>query len=187
MTTFEEDAHTMGQKHDTGSASFFRPFTPQGAAQWIEKIFKADWTNPSNPIRSGGFATGASSIAEAVTPYYRSLFATKTIDPTAAETCWNTLRSGDRVHPPTAKRCSTPIEADEATRTCNILPTAKAPGPDRIPNKFYKTFSAIVGPILAKVVNESRQKGTFPPGFSGGIITLLYKKRTETTQETTGP
>ena len=177
MTTFEEVAYDMGKKHDTGSASFFRPFTPKGAAQWIEKIFNADWTNPSNPIRSGGFATAASSIAAAVTPYYKHLFAPKTIDPVAAEECWKALRTGNKVHPPTATRCSEPIDQKEATKTCNILPTGKAPGPDRIPNKFYKTFSATVGPIIAKVINESRKKGVFPPGFSDGIITLLYKKK----------
>ncbi len=177
MTTFEEIAYDMGKKHDVGSAAFFRPFTPKGAAQWIEAIFIADWTNPSRPVRTGAMATAASSIAAAVTPYYEKLFATKTIDPDAAEECWNTLRTGDRVHPPTADRCSASLTPEEATQTCNRLPTGKAPGPDRIPNKLYKTFSARVGPIIAKVVNESRSKGVFPPGFSSGIITLLYKKK----------
>ncbi len=177
MTTFEEIAYDMGKKHDVGSAAFFRPFTPKGAAQWIEAIFIADWTNPSRPVRTGAMATAASSIAAAVTPYYEKLFATKTIDLDAAEECWNTLRTGDRVHPPTADRCSASLTPEEATQTCNRLPTGKAPGPDRIPNKFYKTFSARVGPIIAKVVNESRSKGVFPPGFSSGIITLLYKRK----------
>ena len=178
MTTFEEVAYDMGKKHDIGSASFFRPFKPQGAAQWVEQIFKADWTNPSVPVPTGETATAASEIASAVTPYYESLFAPKHIDPAAAEECWKSLRTGNRVLPPTAERCAAPLTKEEATRTCNILPTGKAPGPDRIPNKFYKTFSAIVGPIVAKVVNESRNKGSFPPGFSsGGIITLLYKKK----------
>ena len=53
----------------------------------------------------------------------------------------------------------------------------KSPGPDKIPNKFYKSLSAVIAPILANVINESHEKGEFTPGFSDGLIALLYKKK----------
>ena len=48
-TTFhsvEESAYAKGAAHDNGSASFFRRFTPRGAAHWINSIFNADWSDP---------------------------------------------------------------------------------------------------------------------------------------------
>ena len=177
MHTYEEIAYSRGQRHDVGSASFYRPFTPRGAAHWVEEIFNADWTDPSNPVRDGTSTTAAPEIAEAITPFYGSLYGQKTIDPACAEKCWATLRTGNRVPPPTAEMCSKPISDDDATSTCNVLPTGKSPGPDRIPNKFYKVFSKKVGPIVAAVVNESRNCGCFPEGFSDGLIALLYKKK----------
>ena len=73
MHTYEEIAYSRGQRHDVGSASFYRPFTPRGAAHWVEKIFNADWTDPSNPIRDGTTTTEAPRIAEAITPFYETM------------------------------------------------------------------------------------------------------------------
>ena len=41
----EEIAYNMGKQHDVGTAAFYRPWKPKGAAQWVERVFKADWTH----------------------------------------------------------------------------------------------------------------------------------------------
>ena len=175
--TTEEIAYNRGKSHDNGSAAFFRPWKPRGAAQWITKIFTADWSNPSNPIRDGTSCEDPAKIAEASTPYWSSLFTRKATLPAKAEACLKTLRTGNRVLPPSAAKCGAAVTHQDVSRTCNTLPTGKSPGPDRIPNKFYKTFSAVIAPILANVINESHEKGEFTPGFSDGLIALLYKKK----------
>ena len=173
--TVEESAYAKGATHDTGSASFFRPFTPRGSAHWINSIFNADWADPSNPQRQGTFATVSSQIAAAITPYYQSLFSHRT--PVNPETCWSTLRSGNRVLPPTAADCDKPISASEIEDICNTCPTGKSAGPDAIPNAFYKTFSQVIAPILEQVFEESKAAGELPDGCSDGLIALLYKKK----------
>ena len=173
----EDIAFKKGGHHDTGSASFYRPFTPRGAAQWINSIFNASWTDPSNTARNGSVTSQASKIAAAITPYYKALFARKQNDPQAEEECLKTLRSGNRVLPPTAEACGKKITTDELEDHMNTLPDGKSPGPDGLPYKFYKTFSAVLAPILEQVFNESHSSGLLPPGCSDGYISLLYKKK----------
>ena len=170
---------------DTGSAAFYRPYTPKGSNHWINEIFHADWTNPSNPKKTGTSATDPSKISAALTPYYSSLFAEKpSINP---ERPLATLESGNKVLPTTAAKCGAPISAGEIQDTCDMLPTGKSPGPDLIPNAFYRIFSAKVTPILERVYAESKQRGALPKGCSDGLISVLYKKRREPTRETTAP
>ena len=172
----EEIAYNLGKAHDTGSASFYRPWKPKGAAQWITETIVADWTDTQNPIITGT-QKGAAKQAATATTYWSSLFKKKPTNQNAFNTCLTTLSSGNRVQPPTAARCDEPIHLDEITSVCNTLPLNKSPGPDRLPNKFYKTMSSIVAPILLEVYNESREQGSFGEGFSAGIISVLYKKK----------
>ena len=89
-----------------------------------------------------------------------------------------TYASVNSIHPPTAQACGGAIDCETDTLpTIETIPSGKSPGPDRIPNKFYKTFSAVIGPILTKVFNEAHQQNTLPPSMLEGIITVLYKKR----------
>ena len=59
----------------------------------------------------------------------------------------------------------------------NTLPTGKSPGPDRIPNKFYKNFSRLIAIPLTNMLNESKASGSFPAETTDGTISLLYKKK----------
>jgi hypothetical protein len=142
MHAYEQIAYDMGKKHDVGSAAFYRPFTPKGAAHWISQLFKADWSDPSNPQKYGTPVTEAKDIAPEVTKYYENIFRTKTIaDKDCAQKCLDTLTDPDspRVLPPTAAMCGMKITHDESIATCNRLPTEKAPGPDRIPIFFTRS------------------------------------------------
>ena len=172
----EDVAFTKGKHHDNGSAAFFRPWKPRDSYHWIESIFNADWSDPSNPIRDGTTTNEPDKIPEAITPYYASLYSHKPIDTDAKDICIDTLRAGNRVLPPTATECGKPITAPELEDTMNLLPTGKAAGPDGLPNKFYKVFSKTLAPILEKVFEESLANGKLPPAVGDGLITLLYKK-----------
>ena len=189
----EKEAYSNGQKHDVNTAAFHRQWTPQNSAQWVEDIILRDWTDPSNPrplARSPANETRHDHIASAFTEYYKPLYADKPpkrsgtaydgspIDP--FQVAIDTLKQGDRVLPPTADRCGAPITAEEVSHTSAYLPLGKSPGPDRIPNKFYRVFEKLTSPILTKVYNESREKGHFPKTLSEGIISVLYKKKDRT-------
>ena len=58
----------------------------------------------------------------------------------------------------------------------NNLPLGKSPGPDRLPNQFYRTYSAILSEILTGVFNEARETGKLPDSCTQGLISILYKK-----------
>ena len=84
---------------------------------------------------------------------------------------------GKQSAPPSAAKCGYAVTHQDVSRTCNTLPTGKSPGPDRIPNKFYKTFSAVIAPILANVIHESHEKGEFTPSFSDASSHSYIRKR----------
>ena len=120
----EDFALRQGAKHDTGSAAFFRPWKPRDSYHWVDFIFNATWTDPNTPVRDGTSTTDPSQIPLAITPYYESLYSHKASDPVAAQICLDTMRSGNRVLPPTAAKCGAPISRNELEDIMNLLPTA---------------------------------------------------------------
>ena len=177
----EKDAYEQGQKHDVSSAAFYRQWTPRNSDQWVEELIRRDWSDPSNPQPDPSQADKENDhkrVAEAFTEYYKPLFADKPVDQAAKEEALRTLRKGRRVLKPTAAECDADIHKDEVLHTCAYLPIGKSPGPDRLPNKFYRVFSKVIAPILTHVFNESRQPGkSLPKTLHEGIISVLYKKK----------
>ena len=188
----EKEAYSNGQKHDVNTAAFHRQWTPKNSAQWVDEVILRDWTDPSNPqMPPDGLPTTEThhnKIAEAFTEYYKPLFADKppqttgtAIDGTPInpfQTAIDTLKDGNRVQPPTAKKCGLPITPEEVEHTMAYLPEGKSPGPDRLPNKFYRVFSKPLSIILTHVYNESKEvHGQLPGTLRQGIISVLYKKK----------
>ena len=188
----EKEAHSNGQKHDVNTAAFHRQWTPKNSAQWVTELIRKDWTDPSNPLPppDGQPATEThhDKIAEAFTAYYKPLYADKppvtagfAIDGTPInpfQVAIDTLKSGNRVQPPTAKKCGLPITPEEVEHTMAYLPKGKSPGPDRLPNQFYRVFSKPLSIILAHVYNESKEiHGHLPETLRQGNISVLYKKK----------
>ena len=177
----EEFAVKHGASHDTGRAAFYRQWTPRNAAQWVDGVMRADWTDPSKPVDRTTPATHKRDVADAFADYYKHLFAEKTPNLAALRDALDALASGNKVLPPTAARCAAAIDNAETEATCEHLPTGKSPGPDRLPNKFYVTFSKLISPILTAVFNEARDAsargdGGLPASMLGGIVSVLYKK-----------
>ena len=96
----EQFAVKEGNTHDTGRAAFFRQWTPQNSAQWVEAIMTADWTDPSKPVHKGPHTVEASEIANAFAQYYKPLFADKPPDPKALEIALAALAKGNKVFCP---------------------------------------------------------------------------------------
>ena len=180
--TLEKEAHNMGKGHDKCTKEFFRPWKPTHSAQHIARMKKADWTDPSAPSFTGEIAQGDSAVLDALTSYYEALFGKKTTKPESVEKCLETLKDPNsrRVLAPTASACDADITVKEVSDTMGELPLGKSPGPDRLPNKFYKTFSKLLAPILTQVFNEARKRGELPPTCTEGLISVLYKKKDRT-------
>jgi hypothetical protein len=75
--TLEKEAYNMGKGHDRCTAEFFRPWKDTHAAQHIEAMMKADWTNPSSPVLTQPLqhARGDKAVLAEQTKYYLALFA----------------------------------------------------------------------------------------------------------------
>ena len=179
--TVEEQAWQRGAKHDTGSAAMYRTITPRSADQWINAIAQADWSDPSNPEwlprDEHPPVTVAGKIAGALRKYYKALFSRKTPEPAAKTKARAALKRGRQVLPPTAARCGEPMTADEIRCVSLSLPTGKAPGPDRLPNAFYKNFADKLCHLLAAAFNEAHTEGQLPDQMREGLISILYKKK----------
>ena len=173
----EDFAVRQWETHDTGRAAFHRQWTPKNAAQWVPDVMNADWTDPSNPTNIQKPISDAPKIANGFKQYYGPLFGEKRPDPEHLSTARELLRNGRRVLDPTAEMCAAPLEATELRAISENLPTDKSPGPDRLPNKFYKVFSRVVAPILAAVFNKAREAGSLHPRILEGQISVLYKKK----------
>lgn len=82
---------------------------------------------------------------------------------------------------------------DEATRKMNneaiteldilaaikTLSKNKAPGPDGIGSKFYKTFALKLGRILEKVFQDIHKRGLLPPSMRKAHTVLIRKKQNQ--------
>ena len=182
--TLEGEAYNNGKKHDVGSSEFFRQWNPARPNQAPHKMQEADWTDLSNPTHTGNTVSSTSQILKEFTKYYTSLFADKNTDPLshATQNCLHTLSDPDpdgntrRVLKPTADLCDAPILAKEIADAISALPTGKSPGPDRLPCRFYKTFSETIALILHKVYEESIANNELHDTCLEGLISVLYKK-----------
>jgi len=166
-------------RSELGRAAFYRPYLKGCKAQWISQMWKANWSDPSNPSDEG-IEKEPSKIATTLKNYYQSLYkaVTTTITRrTARDTLIDSLKNGAQVLPPTADNCSAPISSKETLQTLENLPLGKSAGPDRLPNAFYKTFSTMVEPKLTAVSNEARENGELPEQFRQGLISVLYNKK----------
>ena len=88
---------------------------------------------------------------------------------------------------PTSQEIGSDVTGKEVIEILNSLSSGKSPGPDRLPNRLYKSMSAVFAPILTKVYNEAHLTGRLPDSMLEGLISLLYKKAPAMTHATTGP
>ena len=57
------------------------------------------------------------------------------------------------------------------------LPRDKSPGPDGIPNEYYKTFAIQIAGEYARVLREAHVNGEIGEEIKEGTISILHKKK----------
>lgn len=55
------------------------------------------------------------------------------------------------------------------------LANGKTPGPDGIPNEFYKVFADLLAPYILLIWKETMHFGCLPLSIHSGIIKLIHK------------
>ena len=158
-----------------GSKEFHRRFKPSNSAQFISKLFEADWTDISNPVKTGATESDPSKLAELATGYYKSLFRRETPDRNAKAACIRMLEELT-IEAPAADICGAPITAEEIRTEIESLPRGKSPGPDMIAYAMYISNPHATARILEQVFQEAREKDHLPPTMLQGTISLLFKK-----------
>jgi len=140
----------------------------------------ATWDDPSHPTNTNPTSiSDASKISEGFVPYYQALFNRKYPVQSALDTCMATLcdPSRPKVLLPTATACGAAVSPKEVLDGAASLPLGKSPGPDCLPNDFYKTFRKKLTPILTAVFNFAHEQGHLPKEMTHGLISVLYKKK----------
>ena len=160
---------------ELSTKEFYRKYrVPQGL-QWIEKLeITKDWEN--DPERKEGETTNKDGLLREATRYYEWLFDEKESEDEAAEELLKTL-DGRTLRPGEAGRCEGDITVKEIFKVMRNLPRNKSPGPDGIPNEYYKTFAKLISDELTNVLNESHRGGRLHQSTKEGTISVLYKKK----------
>ena len=68
------------------------------------------------------------------------------------------------------------ITLEECSKVLNSFALNKAPGNDRLPVEFYRTFWDSVGKLLVECFNESFIKGEMSSSQRQAVIMLIEKK-----------
>ena len=69
-----------------------------------------------------------------------------------------------------------PISESEIKDAIKSLAFAKTPGPDGLPNEFYKEFDDMLCPLLLKIWEETVHYGCLPISVNTGVIKLIHKR-----------
>ena len=68
-----------------------------------------------------------------------------------------------------------PITETELDKLIDNLDSKKAPGLDKISNKFIKYVYVSIKPFLLKLFNNSLEHGCYPESFKIALVIMLHK------------
>ena len=152
--------------HSNHSASFINSLAEVG-----------DWNNP--PPKDANPSKVTAKVAEEAAKYLEYL-GTPPPDTPQSQVATDRLTALLRkwgVNEDTSKTIGAPITEKEVAAIAASVPPKKSPGPDRIPNEWYRAFANQLAPILTAAYNEAHAAGKFPKGFADGLVSLIYKKK----------
>ena len=160
---------------ELSTKEFYRRYKIPNGMQWIEKLDKtSDWDN--NPEVKSGETTFPEEILEEATKYYEWLFSEKRSEAVPAEELLRELDT-QTLSKEDSDKCEGEIERTEVFKVMRDLPRDKAPGPDGIPNEYYKTFAILIADEFTKMLNETHEKGELGADVKEGTISVLYKEK----------
>ena len=119
-------------------------------------------------------------ITESFKKYYQTLFEHKHTE--NMHLCLDVLKDphNQQILSKTATLCSADITEKDIINTALYLPAGKSPGPDRIPNKFYRIFIHQIANCMTTFINDAKHNKTLPHEIGDGIISVLFKKNERT-------
>ena len=67
------------------------------------------------------------------------------------------------------------VSRSEVYHSLSTLNTAKAVGPDNIPNKLLKDFALELAPVIQDIYNQAMEEGHTPALLKSSIVTPIPK------------
>ena len=127
-----------------------------------------DWTNP--PDKDDTTHPTTTQVAQASADYLATLgtLPVRTHTNTAATAKLLAELGKWGVEGSTSDKIGADILSEEVERVSANLPTGKAPGPDKIPNELYKTFSNLLAPCLQTPSTRCEQEVSCMTGLVTG-------------------
>ena len=124
---------------------------------------------------------------EEATKYYEWLFSTKDCEDAAAQQLYHELAK-KTLCKQDSEVCEGDISKAEVFAVMRNLPRGKAPGPDGVPNEYYKTFAKMECGLLAEYYNEVHMpKEKQAKTSKAGSLAYYTRKRIVGIYETTDP
>ncbi|CAH2299390.1 endonuclease reverse transcriptase [Pelobates cultripes] len=74
-----------------------------------------------------------------------------------------------------AEHLSRPFTVKEITLVISTLPLNKSPGPDGLPNKYYRTFINALAQPLGDMFNQCMKEGALPEEVTMAHVSMLPK------------
>jgi len=168
--------HTL-RKEECMSREFWqRVFRSQGSSNFINSLNRVDkWDNPPGKNETG--LPQSTDVCGEGAKYFSHLGEAEESEPTASKTLTDLLSAGATVNKKTADMVGADFTVKEVESIASHVPLNKSPGPDRIPNGFWRSYSKKIAPLLTAMLNECKSSGEFPEGINDGIVATSYIKR----------
>lgn len=166
---------------EKSTKEMFRSLKAPHSSQWIDSLKKVnDWNDPpaagSDAFERTADTNDAQESLQCATHYYSWLFSEKPSSPDDAAH-YITLLEQRTLSVEARNSLEGHVTIKETYKSMSSLANGKSPGPDALPNEFYKWFAGTLAGTLTKVLNEAFDNESLPECLKTGNISLLYKKK----------
>ena len=178
-TRSKEAAYKRLLYEEKSTKEMFMGLKAPQETQWIESLkIITDWDNvpTGQEYTETQESQNISETQSVIVNYYSWLFSPKPSDPEASKHFTDLLEKR-QLSEEARNSLEGEITVKETYKSMSTLAKGKSPGPDSLPNEFYKTFAGLLAPTLTKVLNEALDNETLPECMKRGSISLLYKKK----------
>ena len=142
-------------------------------AQRLQRLFRRNRKSCVREILNGSDNNRCNIPVDDIEAYFRNEYSAVDVDldnpPVWLRDC---LSQPD---PPLVEWDSVPISAEEVKAQLQRLPSASAPGPDRLPYKVWKAIDQN-GSLLARIFEICRREQRIPSAWKKSCTIMLFKK-----------
>ena len=133
-------------------------------------------TTPATCIPDNETTTHVDEMLDVARTFYVHLYRKRHVHAGSRRRLLRAAKRIRRFDPSAADAAGALVTTAEVIAAIYKLQTGKAPGPDGIPNEFYRHFAVELGPILRDVINAAYHAGSLSTLQGQGDICLLFKK-----------